>query len=103
MSDSEEESKGARVQVRRMKRPAPGYITSHAYCCRTMLLMPSAPATQVVVRVRPLLPSEMQQEVAVTCSPDGSRVQVCLADADGGHSSQNVELQLLLSACCSLS
>ena len=91
MSDSEEESKGARVQVRRMKRPAPGYITSHAYCCRTMLLMPRAAATQVVVRVRPVLPSEIQQEVAVTCSPDGSRVQVCLADAARGRGSSQPE------------
>lgn len=37
-----------------------------------------APAEQVVVRVRPVLPHENLADVAVTCAPDGARVQVRL-------------------------
>ena len=32
--------------------------------------------TQVVVRVRPVMPHEIQDEMAVTCSSDASKVQV---------------------------
>ena len=36
----------------------------------------SSMALQVVVRVRPVLPNESSEQVAVTCSEDGGRVQV---------------------------
>eukprot|EP00195_Chlamydomonas_chlamydogama_P013464 CAMPEP_0202909328 /NCGR_PEP_ID=MMETSP1392-20130828/49024_1 /ASSEMBLY_ACC=CAM_ASM_000868 /TAXON_ID=225041 /ORGANISM="Chlamydomonas chlamydogama, Strain SAG 11-48b" /LENGTH=1054 /DNA_ID=CAMNT_0049599039 /DNA_START=77 /DNA_END=3241 /DNA_ORIENTATION=+ len=39
---------------------------------------------QVVVRVRPVLPTELNEEVAVTCTPDGSKVQVLMSHRDGG-------------------
>ena len=42
-----------------------------------------APKSQVVVRVRPVLPHELQQEVGVSCSPDGGKVQVTLPDRTG--------------------
>lgn len=51
---------------------------------------------QVVVRVRPVLPSEIQQGVAVTCSPDGSRVQVRCSPE------QVVQLHKTTAACCHL-
>jgi hypothetical protein len=39
---------------------------------------------QVVVRVRPVLPHELDDEVAVTCSSDGAKVQVCVGWWCGG-------------------
>lgn len=38
---------------------------------------------QVVVRVRPVLPNESVDDVAVTCSGDGTKVQVLLPDKGG--------------------
>ncbi|GAX75527.1 hypothetical protein CEUSTIGMA_g2970.t1 [Chlamydomonas eustigma] len=38
---------------------------------------------QVVVRVRPVLPHELQHEIAVTCSADGNRTQVSLPQRQG--------------------
>jgi hypothetical protein len=37
---------------------------------------------QIVVRVRPVLPHEATQQVAVTCSSDGSSVQVMLPERE---------------------
>lgn len=37
---------------------------------------------QIVVRVRPVLPHEASQQVAVTCSSDGSSVQVVLPERE---------------------
>ena len=40
-------------------------------------------SAQVVVRVRPVLPHEFQSEVAVSCAPDGAKVQVTLPQRSG--------------------
>lgn len=37
---------------------------------------------QIVVRVRPVLPHEASQQVAVTCSSDGSSVQIALPERE---------------------
>jgi len=38
---------------------------------------------QVVVRVRPVLPHEIDSEVSVACAPDGSKVTVTVPNRNG--------------------
>jgi len=53
-----------------------GSSRSQSRCRQAKLLLMAC--TQVAVRVRPILPQERHDDIAVTCSPDGSQVQVCL-------------------------
>eukprot|EP00879_Flechtneria_rotunda_P029460 GHRR01031868.1.p1 GENE.GHRR01031868.1~~GHRR01031868.1.p1 ORF type:complete len:418 (+),score=140.33 GHRR01031868.1:1406-2659(+) len=55
------------------------HCTSH---CMLQIMFTVVACLQVVVRVRPVLPHEAFQPIAVTCSSDGCKVQVALPDKD---------------------